>query len=122
MKIIGLIHKRHKVSGFTITEVIVASVIFTLAMAGILTSISHLRQPAVESSQEVTAAFLGKKILDDLRTQVSAQTWETNSLLSLGTHTNTVTVSGIAYNISYLVEPDDLSGTGARKVTLNVTW
>lgn len=121
MKIIGSIREQENSPGFTITEVVVAAVIFTIAMAGIFTSISYLRQPAVESSEEVTAAFIGKKILDDLRSQVSAQTWADNSLLSIGDHNTSVTVGNIEYQITYTVEPDP-GGTGARRVTMNVTW
>ena len=122
MKIIGSIRRKKSSTGFTITEVIVAAVIFTIAMAGIFTSISNLRQPAAESSQEVTAAFIGKKILDNLRTQVSAQTWNgVDGLLSLGTHSNSVTVGNMIYDVMYNVE-NDPAGTGARRVTLNVTW
>ncbi len=127
MKSFGKIRRKNKRTGFTIIEVVIAAAIFTLAITGILSSISLMRQPAVESTQEVTAAFIGKQFLDDLRGQVSAQTWNgTDSLLRVGnTYTNQVTVTtgsvSTTYNIVYTVE-NDPDGTSARKVTLNVTW
>ena len=104
------------------TEVIVATVIFTLAMAGVFASISQLREPAVESTQEVTAAFLGKRILEDLRSQVNGASWNTTGNLVYGTYTMAnVVVSGKTYFPVYTVTSDP-NGTNARKVTLNVTW
>lgn len=122
MKILDQNRKKNKNTGFTITEVIIATLIFSLAMAGVFASISQLRQPAVESSQEVTAAFLGKKILDDLRGDVNQDTWNSGNLVAGTTYgPYTQTIGGKAYFYSYdvIADPD---GTRARQVTLNVTW
>jgi prepilin-type N-terminal cleavage/methylation domain-containing protein len=127
MKIFGQIRRENKRTGFTIIEVVIAAAIFTLAMTGIFSSVSLMRQPAIESTQEVTAAFIGKQVLDDLRSQVSAQTWNgTSGLLSVGnTYTNIISVTTGSvttnYNVVYTVEADP-DGTSARKVTLNVSW
>lgn len=122
MKILGKIRKNDKKIGFTMTEVIIATLIFTLAMAGVFASISELRQPAVESTQEVTAAFVGKRILEDLRSQVSAETWNSTGNLILGsTYTDSFSVSSTTYYTTYTVTSDP-DGTSARKVILNVTW
>ena len=108
--------------GFTLMEVVISVILFGLAMAGVFTSISQLRQPAVESTEEVTAAFLGKRVLDDLRTQVTAETWNgTTSLLYPGnTYTNSFSINGKTYTTTYYVEND--TSTSARKVTMNITW
>jgi len=123
MKILRQIRGKNKIFGFTMTEVIVATVIFTLAMAGVFASISQLRQPAVESTQEVTAAFLGKRILEDLRREVNGQSWNVvGSELVDGQHTRPdVIISGKTYRSVYTVIPDP-NGTRAKRVTLNVTW
>jgi prepilin-type N-terminal cleavage/methylation domain-containing protein len=124
MKILKQVRKKTPLLGFTMTEVIVATLIFSLAMAGVFASISELRQPAVESTQEVTAAFIGKRILEDLRSQVNAQSWDTaGSDLELGTHTGPgpFLIGGRSYTSTYTVIAD-LNGTSARQVILNVTW
>lgn len=122
MKILGKIRKKNTRIGFTMTEVIIATLIFSLAMAGVFASISELRQPAVDSSQEVTAAFVGKRILEDLRSEVSAETWNsTGNLIPGSTYTNTVVVGNTTYTTSYTVTTDP-DGTSARKVILNITW
>lgn len=123
MKTLPIFHKKNQIKAFTMTEVIIATIIFSLAMAGVFASIANLREPAVESSQEVTAAFIGKRVLDDLRSEVNAATWDTGGL-SLGTHTITpaINISGQNYNVSYTVAADVTGGTNARQVTMDITW
>ena len=116
--------------GFTITEVIIASLIFTLVTAGLYTTISVLKKPTVDSKQSMTAALLGKKILDNLRTSVDAETWTGGAgpLDPLGGPTvngvynnlASVTVDGVTYTPSYIVTEE--TDTAARKVTLTVNW
>lgn len=125
MKIFYRLYQKNKTQAFTITEVIIATIIFSLAMAGVFSSIANLRAPSVESSQEVTAAFIGKRVLDDLRSSVNAESWNdpaTGKLLPGTTYPITpVVVSGKTYNGTYSVSPDP-DGTNARQVTLNIMW
>src|SRR5690349_10185793 len=73
MRILNNIRKQK--AGFTITDVVVVALIFTIATAGILATATTMRQPAADSSEDVTAAFLAKKILDDLRSQLDSVSW-----------------------------------------------
>lgn len=106
--------------GFTIVEVVMASIIFALTAAGIYTTLSALRQPAGESARDVTAAFLGEQFLQSMRNEVDQSTWNSGRL-TLGNHTETpVIINGITYSIAYTVSADSLSD--ARKVVLNISW
>ncbi len=122
MRFLNTIGQRKENRAFTMIEVVVATVIFSLAMAGIFASISNLRQPAVESTQEVTAAFIGKRILEDLRGEVNAETWQAGKLAP-GIHNNLppITQGNQTYTATYTVT-DDTDGTSARQVTLNISW
>ncbi len=121
MRFLNTIGQRKENRAFTMIEVVVATVIFSLAMAGIFASISNLRQPAVESTQEVTAAFIGKRILEDLRGEVNAETWNAGKL-TRGIHNLPDIVQGNqTYTATYTVT-DDTDGTSARQVTLNISW
>lgn len=121
MKTLKSLLRKNKIEAFTMTEIIVATVIFTLGIAGLFTTISSLRQPAIESTQEVTAAFIGKRILEDLRGEVNAASWDSGKLAT-GTHTmSPINVDGRSYNATYTVL-NDPAGTNARQVTLNIIW
>ncbi len=121
MKILRLLRKNNKLKAFTMTEVVIATLIFSLAMAGVFASISNLRQPAIESTQEVTAAFIGKRILENLRKDVSAATWNSENL-AIGTYgpIEAATVGNQTYYYNYIVAADP--ATNARQVTLDVYW
>ena len=125
-------------SGFTIIEVIIASVIFGLVAIGSYSSMAALKKPTMESSEEVTAAYIGRQVLEDLRSQVDAATWDTGALSPTGgpggdgsyvTGTNDFvkevkvgqgTSREVTYRPSYQVTQDTL--TNARQVTVTVTW
>ena len=120
---------RNQREGFTITEVVVAALIFAIATAGVLATATSMRKPAVESSEDVTAAFLAKRILDDLRSQLDAVTWnqtggpfDTTTGTPPGNHLlNSITVGTTIYKPSYIVEVDP-DGTQGRKIDLRVDW
>jgi type II secretory pathway pseudopilin PulG len=136
MRTLRDIKRQNEKAGFTITEVVVSALIFTIATAGILATATAMRKPAVVSSEEVTAAFLAKKILDDLRAQLDSVTWTRNQAtggpFEMGktyTFVNTpglnllqpVDVDGVIYTPSYTVVADP-GGTQARKLNLTIDW
>jgi hypothetical protein len=107
-----------KKKGFaSITEVIVTSIIFVLATAGILTTLSMLRPHGGESSQKIEAAYLGKGIIDDLRKEIDAGTWNSGRL-SIGQH-NLGPIDGytVSYTVTQLPPP-----ANARHLVMNITW
>ncbi len=111
-------------AGFSFTEVLVAAMIFAVASAGAILAMTAVRRPAADSAEAISAAYVGKRVLDGLRSKVSATDWDSGAL-SLGTHDlpNVATVGGVTYNAVYVVEDDTaLGGTGGRRVTLNVIW
>ena len=108
-------------SGFSVVEVIVAAVIFGIAAAGIFATISALREPAEQSDDRVAAAYAGKEILEELRGQIDASTWNTGNI-SLGTHTGSKTLN-VTYNYTYTVsEVDPGNPLSPRKVNLDINY
>ena len=110
--------KREKVEGFaSIVEVAVTAVIFILATAGILSTISMLKPHEQGSSKKIEAAYIGKGIIDTLRKDVhatSAGFFGTN--LAVGIH-NPPAVGD--YTVTYTVtEPTP----NLRQLTMNITW
>ena len=107
-------------NGFaSITEIIVTSVIFVLAAAGIMSTLAMLRPQGGGSRQKIVAAYLGKGILDDLRQDVDAATWNNpNSRLAPGTH-NLGQINGytVSYTITQLPAPEN-----GRRLDMTVSW
>ena len=139
LKEIQYCNHRNK-DGFTITEVVVSALIFAIATAGILATATTMRKPAVDSSEDVTAAFLAKRILDDLRSNLDSVTWsqsqtdggpfEENKTYTLANSGLTllapVTIDSgnghtVTYTPSYTVVRDP-HGTRARMVNLTIDW
>ena len=112
-------------SGFSLVEVIVASLIFTITIAGVLSSIAILKPPAEFSERGVDAADYAQSILENLRAKVDVRTWNdpndgTLTSLSPGAHTGpAVVISGVTYTATYTVTSD---ATGGRQVDMTVTW
>ena len=107
-----------KNKGFaSIVEVIVTSIVFVVATAGIISTISMLRPHTSESSKKIEAAYIAKWALHDLRRQVDALTWgDAGSNLAVGVH-NLADVG--EYSISYIVtEPVP----NLRRLVMNITW
>ena len=58
--------------GFSLIEVTVAAVIFSVSIAGVFASISAMQRPVDTSSKKVIAGQLAKKVLENLRDKVKA--------------------------------------------------
>ena len=101
--------------GFSITEVVVASLILTIAALGVFTGISYLRKPAQDYNPKVNAALYGYGVLQKLKEAVDAGNFDTADL-SVGAHS----VSSGPYTADYIVE--NVLGGKARKVTMTVSW
>ena len=102
-------------------EIIVTSVIFTIAAFGILATLSMVRPNDVQSVKKLEAALLGKEILEELRAKVDARTWNnTNTELYIGTHGPVSIPMGTRiFNASWVITG---VSDGSRYVTLNVEY
>ena len=111
--------------GFTVVEIIVASLIFSITAIGIFSTLAAIRKPSAESQRRVTAAYFGKQVLDDLRAQIDAINWQEGSGGPLDPTIShppyTSNIDGITYTGTYAVEPDP-NGSLARRISLTVSW
>lgn len=117
----------HK-SGFTLTEIIVASVILATAVAGLFASFIAAKRYSVQSKSRLMAVHNAQYILESLRQDVRADTWNlSSSALSTGIHpvSNTMLSGELVakYNATaqYNVEQGP-SPNGYRAVTLTIHW
>lgn len=121
---------------FTLLEILLASIIFIISIGGIYATLSAVRKPVVQKERALTAAILGKQLLESLRSQVDARNiqgpigagvWTGN--LAIGSHTlpPQSDLQGVQYNMAYTVICADGTATcdqndTPRAVTLNITF
>lgn len=108
--------------GFTLVEVMVAGIIFSLATVGIFASLAAIRQPAQLSDKNLVAAYCGQQVLESLRSAV-----EDDPVLSIsfGTHTlsgATLTPYGACAGMTSVSYTVSNAGNSARKVVATVNW
>ncbi|NTV28882.1 MAG: prepilin-type N-terminal cleavage/methylation domain-containing protein [Candidatus Omnitrophica bacterium] len=99
---------------FSMVEVLVAAVVFSIGAAGVLIAVSRSRSPVADSDRRVQAAVYGKQVLARLRAGVSANTW-TGPDWTDGVHD----VSSADFNAAYTVTTD---ASGGKKVDLTLSW
>lgn len=118
--------------GFTIVEVLVASMVFSIAAVGIFSTIAITRKPSAVSERKIAAAYYGKRVLDDLRAKTDARpnVWNGGALGTAGSlpysvGLGTTTINGTVYTATYTVNDATPASPGApevRKVDLTITW
>jgi Tfp pilus assembly protein PilV len=139
-------------TGVTLLEILLASIIFVISVAGIFATLSAVRTPVGNKENALAAAVFGKQVLETLRTQVNAgaatyygictTTCATNCTavlsLCLGAHALNLPASGLSWPttdlqnanaaLNYTVTCADGSAAVAcgadvaRKVVLNIHW
>jgi prepilin-type N-terminal cleavage/methylation domain-containing protein len=126
-------------SGFSIIEVIISAVIFSIVAAGLFATVSSLRIPATESQEAVTAALIGNQILEELANEVDKGDWDkvSNGLYADPVNNSTTTdlakihvgdtLGGYCFSPKRKVSKDiDLNTgtllTSGRLVELTISW
>ncbi|MFT7538660.1 MAG: Tfp pilus assembly protein PilV [Lysobacterales bacterium] len=107
----------------SIIEVTIAAIIFTIAAFGLMSSITMLSPETAISSQRLEAAYIGRSLLDELRSDVDASSnWlDAGHPLYSGTTINrTISLGTIQYNVSYRLE--DIPGLDVRRMTMNIEY
>lgn len=117
---------KHSNKGFaSIVEVVVTSIIFVLATAGIISTVSMLRPHGQESSKKIEAAYLGKAVLENLRKDVVADGVDgfgQGLYDGLHYHVNLPVSSDPGnYSVSYDVT-QPAGNPDVRRVTMDITW
>ncbi len=114
--------KNENQAGFaSIVEVAVTTVVFVLATAGILSTMSMLKPHGKISEKKIEAAYVGKGILDEIRKEVGVTAGGDlfGPNLALGAHGPTVIGD---YTVNYTVAEDPPGNPDLLKVTMTITW
>ena len=106
----------------SLMEILVASLIFIIAVFGVVSSISLLTPHSEDASKRLRAAYLAKDFLDELRGSITVDAWN-NALgnLALGSHApQQVTIDGVTYTVNWTVA--SAAGGLLRQITIQVTY
>lgn len=106
-------------AGFTLVEVVVAAVIFTIAVTGVFASLASLKKPVVTNDKALEAAYCGQQFLEGLRAAVDARDWSTGKLApAVGVTGSPCVINGTTYTVTYTIT----AVGNARKATVTVSW
>jgi type II secretory pathway pseudopilin PulG len=113
-------------AGFTLVEIIVASVVFALTIAGLLSVFVAGSKHIIHTRERITSAELGKLFIDPLQTDVRQDTWNSNALGTLAIPTASETINNTLFTATYAAADSSadpaLAGTDLRRVTTTITW
>lgn len=115
-------------SGFTLVEIIMASVIFVLVIVGLMGVFVAGNKQIIHVRERMTSAELGKLFVDPLQIDVDQRTWNQpgNRLITGNTFSATEKVNNRNFTATSTVADaatdTALAGTDLRRVTTKITW
>ena len=118
--------RSNSLTGFTLLEVIVSTILFALVIAGLANVFVAGRRSIMHSRSRMQAAEAAKLFLEPLYSDVRQDWWETNtsSLLWPGTHANSTTLNNINFNSTLNVTEMNASPNTPqlRRATIQINW
>jgi Tfp pilus assembly protein PilV len=112
--------KARSSKGLTLMEIIIATLIFALVMAGLVNLFMAAKRLTLHARSRMQASELGKQFLDPLQMQVRQDQWGANCL-GTGVCAPAVWVlAPITYNAAYVVT--GVAGTTLRRVDVTINW
>ena len=73
-------------TGFTLMEVVVGLIIFSIAFGGLIAAFVGVRRYVSRATKRVTTTNLDRRILNSLHKDVRADTWDNGTLSTGGTY------------------------------------
>jgi prepilin-type N-terminal cleavage/methylation domain-containing protein len=108
--------------GFSLVEIMVASVVFSLVVLGLISVFISASKHITHTRERMTSAQLGKFFLDPLQVYVDYDTWnEPGNELALGIRPG-VSQSINNRNFTESHNVGDVGGTDLRRVTTTISW
>lgn len=110
--------------GFSLVEVMIASLIFSVAVIGIYASLASIKEKSLNITDKgLGAALCAQRFLESRRAAVDMRDWNgAGSLLAVTAGAQNGGVcnqSGVNYTLQYQIAA---AGSHARKATVVVTW
>lgn len=112
-------------SGLSLVEIIISTLIFVMATAGLIGLFSSTKRHTLRSRSLMVQGELGRYFLEQLHKQVRQDQWGTNCLSSDGTDTNcgaytVINIDGVNYTPEFI--KSEVPGVRIRKVKLTISY
>lgn len=104
----------------TLVEILVASFILASALAGLLATFAAVRTYITRSNVRLAATNIARGVLNQLKVNVTAATWNTGDLAGNTSNNMNVTIEGKIYNGTYNVT--NVTGRDYRQVIMNIAY
>jgi prepilin-type N-terminal cleavage/methylation domain-containing protein len=112
-----------KKSGFTIVEVLISAVIFSLLIVGLTSVFIAGKKLIIHSRERMTSVELAKLFLDPLQAYVRLDTWSqaSNQLGMMGTWSGTAqNINNRTFSEQHVVS--GVASTDLRRVVSTISW
>lgn len=108
--------------GLTLMEIIIATLIFALVMAGLANLFIAAKRLTLHARSRIQASELGKQFLDPLQMQVRQDQWGANCVSNNANCLAELPVplGGIDFNATYT--SGTVAGTNLRIVNVTLNW
>lgn len=110
----------YKESGFTLLEIIIATIILSLTILGLLGVFIAGNNWVLHLRERATSAELGKLFVDPLQMDVRQDTWGSPNSLSTTPNPVSQTINAKPFTATYVT--GNIAGTDVRRVITTVTW
>lgn len=108
-----------KKDGFSLIEILVATVIFSLVMLGLVGVFVAAKGHIMRSRERMISAEIGKFFIDPLQMDVKQENWDT-SIFVLGKSPNTQEINNTDFTSTYVIA--DVASTDLHRVITTITW
>jgi Tfp pilus assembly protein PilV len=116
----GIRRKYFNQKALTLVEIVVALLILSLTMAGLVNIFIAGKRYILHSRSRMSGGELGKLFLDPLQMQVRQDEWGNNCLSAGIGCPGAESLQGITYTPTYQV--NNVSGTNLRRVKVIINW
>jgi prepilin-type N-terminal cleavage/methylation domain-containing protein len=111
-----------KKSGFSLVEIIVSAVVFSLVITGLISVFISGNKLVIHIRERMTSVQLGKLFLDPLQVYVRQDTWGSNDLSINGINKpgGSQIINNRTFTENHSVST--VAGTGLQRVTSTISW
>ncbi|MFH1281470.1 MAG: prepilin-type N-terminal cleavage/methylation domain-containing protein [Candidatus Omnitrophota bacterium] len=108
-------------NGFSLFEILVSSVIFSLVMLGMVSVFISAKRLVLHARERMVSAEIGKFFIDPLQMDVKFENWgQAGNIFTSGGSGVTQRINGVDFSGTHAVAV--VAGTDLRRVITTINW